>query len=183
MNGSGRPDERERAGAPTPGGTGGVSDPPLSGQAFREALSHWASGVTVVAVRDEDGEIHATTVTSFASLSAEPPRILVSLGPSAQALPFLDPGTRFVVNLLSREQRRLASVFADPFPVGPSPFPPQGDPVMEGVLVSLVCRVERLVPVDGVRLVVAQVVSAVPGSSEAPLLRFRRSYRGLAGEP
>jgi flavin reductase (DIM6/NTAB) family NADH-FMN oxidoreductase RutF len=173
--GSGGSDAPETLGGPVPVERTGI--PP---DTFRDGLAHWASGVTVVAVREDDGAIHATTVTSFASLSAEPPRILVSLGPSAQVLPFLDLGGRFVVNLLAREQRRLATVFADPFPVGPSPFPARGDPVMEGVLVALVCRVETLLPVDGVRLVVGRVLSVLPGTAAEPLLRFRRGYRGLA---
>ncbi len=181
-----RGSEEGRSGPEGDPGTAAPPGPPertgVRAEAFREALALWAAGVTVVAVREEDGRIHATTVSSFASLSAEPPRILVSLGPSAQVLPFLDPGGRFVVNLLSQEQRRLAAVFADPFPVGPSPFPAAGDPVMEGVLVALVCQVEAVLPVDGVRLVVGRVVSTGAGTGTDPLLRFGRSYRGLAPE-
>jgi flavin reductase (DIM6/NTAB) family NADH-FMN oxidoreductase RutF len=148
-------------------------------EAFREALSHWASGITVVGVREEDGTLHATTVSSFASVSAEPPRILISLGPGAQVLPFLDPGIRFVVNILSHHQRRLATVFADPFPVGPSPFPSEGDPVIAGALAVLVCGVERVIPVDGVRLVLGRVLETQLGEPGEPLVNYRREYRSV----
>lgn len=148
-------------------------------EAFREALSHWASGVTVVAVREEDGTLHATTASSFASISDDPPRILVSLGPGAQILPFLAPGHRFVVNILSHGQRRLAMVFADPFPVGPSPFPSEGDPVAAGAVAVLVCEVERLIPVDGVRLLLGQVMETRVGEGGDPLVRYRREYRSV----
>ncbi len=154
----------------------------VSPEAFRDALSHWASGVTLVALREEDGTLHATTVSSFASVSAEPPRILISLGPGAQVLPFLDPGHRFVVNILAHRQRRLATVFADPFPVGPSPFPSEGDPVVADALAVLVCGVERVIPVDGVRLVLGRVMETRLGEPEEPLVNYRRKYRSVTEE-
>lgn len=162
-----------RSGREEPGEGPGV--PP---DEFREALARWATGVTVAAVRD-DGRIHATTVSSFAPVSAEPPRIVVSLGAGAQILPFLDQGARFAVTILSEGQRRHASVFADSFPVGPSPFPEAGDPVVEGGHAHVVCRVDEVVPVGSNRLVIGLVVAAGTGPGERPLLYHRRDYRSL----
>lgn len=150
----------------------------LSPERFREALSHWASTVTVVAVRD-DARVYATTVTSFVPVSDDPPRILVSLGPGAQVLPFLKEGACFGVSFLAPGQRRLASVFADPFPVGPSPFPEEGAPLVEEAAVGLFCVVERVIPVDGNRLVLATVVGAEVDDSKEPLVYHRRGYRAL----
>lgn len=152
--------------------------PGVSPEEFREALSRWASTVTVVAVREE-GRVYATTVTSFVPLSAEPPRVLVSLGPGAQVLPFLGEGRRFAVNLLAGGHRRLASDFADAFPVGPSPFADEGDPVIPGSHVALVCRVDRVVPVDDHRIVIGLVTGAEPGPPGGPLLYYGRDYRTL----
>lgn len=146
---------------------------------FRDALSHWASTVTLVAVRD-DGRVHGTTVTSFAPVAADPPTILVSLGAGAQVLPFLEEGTAFVVNLLGREQRALATRYADSYPVGPSPFPADGPPVIDGSVVSLLCRVRSVVPADGAtRVVLARVVGRIEGTGDDPLLYHRRGYVGL----
>jgi len=146
---------------------------------FREALSHWASTVTIVAARDGT-DVHATTVTSFVPVSADPPLVAVALGVGAQVLPWMEAGARFVVNLLSEEQRRLASTFADSFPVGPSPFPSAGDPVLEGAVVSLVCTVVEVRPTEGgARLVLGRVEEAREGKGERPLLYHRRGYRPL----
>lgn len=147
---------------------------------FREAMARWAAGVTVVAVRDEDdGRVYGTTVSSLASLSAEPPRIFFSLGAGAQVLPFLGEGAVFVVNILGADQRRLAQIFTDPLPVGPSPFPEQGAPVVAGAHAVLVCVVDRLVPVDPGRIVVGRVVDTRTGEPGSPLLRYMREYRTL----
>lgn len=147
---------------------------------FKSAFAEWASAVTIVAVRD-DGRVHGVTVSSFAPVSAEPPQVVVSLGPSASVVPFLKEGTRFVVSLLAAEQRRLASAFADPYPVGPSPFPPEGDPVVEGALLSVVCSVRSVHEVESrSRLVVGLVEEVVDGTGEGPLLYHRRGYRRVA---
>jgi flavin reductase (NADH) len=149
--------------------------------AFREALSHWASTVTLVAVRD-GAEVHATTVTSFVPASVEPPLVAVSLGPGAQILPYLDEGARFVVSFLAESQRGLAMRYTDSFPVGPSPFPDDGDPVVDGSVSALVCTVRAVHETGGpARLVVGQVDAVVPGSGGTPLLYHRRGYRGLTG--
>ncbi|MGD8321145.1 MAG: flavin reductase family protein [Gemmatimonadota bacterium] len=157
------------------------SRPGVGSDAFREALSHWASTVTVVAARDGTS-VHATTVTSFFPVSADPPLIAVSLGASAQVLPWLKPGAPFAVSFLSEEQRRVASVYADSFPVGPSPFPPEGDPVVGGAVIALVCTVREVHATEsGARLVVGRVESTVGGEGR-PLLYQRRAYRRMAPE-
>lgn len=149
---------------------------------FREALARWASSVTIVAVRDE-ARVHATTVTSFFPVSAEPPIVAVSLGAGAQVLPWLDPGTRFAISVLSSDQAALAVRYADSFPVGPSPFPTSGEPVVEGAVVALGCEVVALHPTEGgARLVVARVRATHEGSGGSPLLRHRRRYVSVAPE-
>lgn len=147
-------------------------------EAFREALSRWATGVTIVAVRD-GGRVHATTVSSFASVSARPPLVLVALGAGAQVLPFLKEGTRFAVSVLAADQRRLASVFADSFPVGPSPFPDEGLPVIPDAHATLVCAVRSILPVESARVVVGLVEEARAGDPGGPLLHYHRGYREL----
>jgi flavin reductase (DIM6/NTAB) family NADH-FMN oxidoreductase RutF len=141
---------------------------------FRELLSHWAATVGVAAVRDED-RVYGTTITSFTPVNADPPVVLVSLGPNAQVLPFLETGSRFTVNLLEESQGRWAEVFADPYPVGPSPFADSGDPILDGALVSLVCRVQAVVDAGGgARVVLAAVVDGEARDGRRPLLWHRR---------
>ena len=147
-------------------------------EALKEALSRWASGVSIVAVRD-DGRVHALTVSAFIPISLEPPSVLISLGPNAAALPFLDPGVTFAINLLTADQKGLASRFADTFPVGPSPFADDGPPVIEGALASLVCTVEELLRRGDHTLVIARVGVAETGPEAPALTYFRRDYHAI----
>lgn len=162
-------------------------DDGVTARAFKDALSWWAATVTVVAVRAHD-RVLATTVSSFAPVAAEPPLVVVSLGASAQVVPALKEGATFTVSLLDRSQERIASVYADSFPVGPSPFADQGSepgsdpgpPVVEGALVALECEVDAIHPTPGgARLVTGKVVRVVEGPGEEPLVYWRREYAGV----
>ncbi len=154
-------------------------------ESLKEALSRWASGVSIVAVREDDagpddaGAVHALTVSAFIPVTLDPPSVMVSLGPNASALPYLDPGTPFVINLLAMAQKGLASRYADTFPVGPSPFPEEGPPVIDGALASLVCEVEEMLQRGDHTLVIGRVVSAETGPETPALTYYRRDYHSV----
>lgn len=151
----------------------------LPEERFREFFREWTASVALVAVR-ADGRVYATTVTSLTPVAADPPTLLVSLGGSAQVLPFLPPGARFAVSLLARDQGRIAQVHADSFPVGPSPFPSEGDPVATGAMAWLVCEVDEIHDVRaGARLVLGRVLEGRVDPSRTPLLYRRRGYAGV----
>jgi flavin reductase (DIM6/NTAB) family NADH-FMN oxidoreductase RutF len=145
---------------------------------FREAMARWASGVAVVACRHE-GRLVATTVSAFLSLSLEPPLILLALGPNATVLPFLTESAPFGVSVLAAPQRRLASVFADSFPVNADPFPAIDPPLLPDALVRLHCTVRETRTAGGHTVVIA-VVDEAHFTDAAPLIRFRRRYHALA---
>jgi len=142
---------------------------------YRDVMTHWASGVTVVAVREE-GRVIATTVTAFLSLSLDPPRVLVSLGPNATVRPFLLPQRDVGISILHSGQKRLANVFADSFPVGPDPFTTDSAPVIDDALVRLHCTVSNVVESGTHILVIADVITAEARDGE-PLLRHQGRYR------
>ena len=151
---------------------------PLEPARFREALAHWASGVAIAACRD-DAHLVATTISAFMSLSAEPPLVLLALGPNATIRPFLPAGAPFGVSILSLAQRRLAAVYADPFAMGGDPF--TGDPpVIADALTSLSCRVTEARAAADHMLVIAEVETVYVQHDTAPLIRYRRRYHGLA---
>lgn len=142
---------------------------------FREVMSHWASTVVIVAVREPE-RVYATTATSFMPVAADPPTVALALGPGAQVVPFLDFGTRFHVSLLNDGQGAVAQVFADPLPVGVSPFPDPARPVVGEAVAWLSCAVQDLHPAPaGSRILVASVEEAMVGEGE-PLLYYRRRY-------
>ncbi len=88
-----------------------VSDP-LDTRHFRNALSQFATGVTVIATRLDDGSFIGLTATSFNSVSLDPPLVLWSLGISARSLPAFTAHSHYIVNVLAADQTALADRFS-----------------------------------------------------------------------
>lgn len=147
----------------------------LSPDAVREAFSRWASGVTVVAVRD-GATVYAITVTAFLPVSVEPPLVLVSINPNATVWPFLEEGAEFGVSILAEDQRRLASIFADTGPLAQLHFPRDGDPVLPDALAGFTCRVVRRYLEGDHMLVIGELEGVVTGGDRNPLIYYRREY-------
>ena len=83
-------------------------------QSFRAALGRFATGVTIVTARADDGRLVGLTANSFNSVSLAPPLVLWSLSRRSQSLPVFHAGTHYAINVLSAQQRELAERFATP---------------------------------------------------------------------
>ena len=85
--------------------------------AFREVMAAVCTPVSVVTAM-ADGLPHGTTVSAFASLSMDPPMVLVSLDRSSELLAMIRESRRFGLNVLSSDQSPLALAFAKKGGVG-----------------------------------------------------------------
>ena len=86
--------------------------PDFDSRHFRHALSQFATGITVITTRLEDGSFLGLTASSFNSVSLDPPLVLWSLGDRAQSMPIFTNNSHYVINVLASDQRHLAEQFA-----------------------------------------------------------------------
>lgn len=148
-------------------------------EAMREGMAHWASGVTIVAAMDGP-TIHAVTVSAFLSVSLDPPLVLVGLGGNASVLPVLATGTRFGISILAESQRRIASMFTDPAPIGREVFETGSVPLVKNALVTLKCTVEEHIFAGDHTLIVASVQDVSAVANQPPLIRYARQWTTLS---
>jgi len=80
-------------------------------RAFRDALSRFASGVTVVATVD-DGVDHLMTASAFTSVSLEPPQVLVCSHRTSRFHDAVLRSRTWGVSILSEEGMRASAWFA-----------------------------------------------------------------------
>lgn len=86
---------------------------PVRSSGFREVMGRFVSGVTVVTTM-EDGVHFGCTISSFCSLSEDPPLVLVCIGRQRRMHDKLVAAPGFVVNVLRRDQAHVARRFAGP---------------------------------------------------------------------
>ena len=79
---------------------------------FRQVMSRFASGVTIVAVRRADGGVQAMTANAFMSGSLEPPLCVVCIAKRAQMHPHMSAAGQFSVNVLGRGEENYSNHFA-----------------------------------------------------------------------
>ncbi len=79
---------------------------------FRNALSQFATGVTVITTRLENGQFLGMTASSFNSVSLNPPLVLWSLGINSSSMPAFSSNSHYVINVLAADQAAVAELFA-----------------------------------------------------------------------
>jgi flavin reductase (DIM6/NTAB) family NADH-FMN oxidoreductase RutF len=118
--------------------------PPLDPRHFRDALSQFATGVTVITTRLDDGSFLGLTASSFNSVSLDPPLVLWSLAQRANSLPVFSGNSHYVINILSAQQIELADKFAQPskdrFAGVEYTLSPTGLPILAGVAAWFECH-------------------------------------------
>jgi flavin reductase (DIM6/NTAB) family NADH-FMN oxidoreductase RutF len=89
----------------------------LNTRELRNCFGRFATGVTVVSWRGDDGQRYGITVNSFTSVSLDPPLVLISIDRKAKACKGLKERS-FVINVLSADQEAFAWQFAGKQQIG-----------------------------------------------------------------
>lgn len=152
---------------------------------FRNVLSQWPSGVTVVTTL-VDGVRHGMTASSFSSVSAEPPLVSVCLSRHLYSHELIAGSGVFGVNVLAKDQAEIARRFAGMVDV-PDRFAGEtwatahtGVPLLDSALGWLDCRVVHEYPGGDHTIFVGEVLAGHAAPRTAPLLFHSRSWGQFA---
>src|ERR687888_1931137 len=85
---------------------------PVDRESFAEIMSSFPSGVTIVTTLDETGVPKGLTSSAVASVSADPPLLLVCVDFTSRTLPALRAGGRFLVNFMRAGTAEVSRLFA-----------------------------------------------------------------------
>lgn len=152
---------------------------------FREALGHYASGITVITSLIDDEPL-GFTCQSFYSVSMSPPLVSFSVMAKSYSYPKIRQAGRFAVNILSDEQIQISNSFArqgtDKWHGIEWQESPLGNPIIGGSLHWLDCEIHAE-HAAGDHLIVIGEVKALHTQADAsarPLLYFKGRYYDLA---
>ncbi len=149
-------------------------------ETFRAAMRRFPTGVTVVTTM-LDGMLKGFTANAVASVSADPPMILVCVNRRARSHPIIAAAGHFCVNILRLEQQPLAERFArggtgEGFGTLPFTCARTGSPVLDGTLAYLDCELAEEHSA-GTHTIFLGTVLACGASDGSPLGYFNASYR------
>lgn len=151
--------------------------------AFREAMSRFASGVTIVTTRDDNGVDWGFTASAFSSLSLDPPLVLVCLDRRADSFPAFAASDSFAISILAEGQHEIAQRFATR---GADKFSPGGLqagtatalPLVAGALAQLECHMHARLDGGDHVILVGRVIDAAVADAR-PLVHYSRQFGGF----
>ena len=159
----------------------------MQDRAFRRALGEFATGVAVVTARGKGEDLVGMTMSSFNSVSVEPPLVLFSVDRKSLSLPSMIEAKGFAVSVLARDQENISNQFARALSnkwdqvktcVGHAEVP-----LISGALAHFEC--EPYANYDGgdhIVFVVRVVHYATQPDAPAPLVFFRGRYCDVTNE-
>lgn len=154
---------------------------PVDDAKFKLAMSHFASGVTVVTTLHE-GKPYGLTVASFASLSLHPPLILVCIEKAVRSHDAIAAAGKFAVNILESAQAAVSNRFAskseDKFQGLKTNPGHDGLPLLPGALCIIECSVQQQLPGGDHSIFIGEVLE-IHTSEGAPLVYYRSAYREI----
>jgi flavin reductase (DIM6/NTAB) family NADH-FMN oxidoreductase RutF len=142
--------------------------------AFRSAMRQLAGGISAITVGQGEDRT-GLTVTSVASLSADPPSLVFCINKSASSWPVLVRRRAFAVNVLTPAQMAVADRFSGRSGAkGVARYEgarwselATGTPVLRDALAVLDCEVEELVERFGSAVVIGRVVAVAVRDEDA----------------
>lgn len=153
-------------------------------RAFRQALGQFATGVAIVTASTEAGDVVGMTMSSFNSVSLDPPLVLFSVARSALSLPAMQAAKGFGINILGQHQQDLSNRFAraleDKWHAVEHSRGVHDAPLIAGALAHFECVPYARHDGGDHEIFLARVVRFRVPEGGDPLIFFRGRYHALA---
>jgi flavin reductase (DIM6/NTAB) family NADH-FMN oxidoreductase RutF len=158
----------------------------VTAAAFRHAMGHFVTGVTVITSIGADAQPVGTTANAVSSLSLDPPLVLVCFDLGSLTLQAVREHGAFAINMLADAQRHLSANFARrglaaawedvSHQAGLT-----GSPRLHGALAVVECTIEHELPGGDHVIIIGRVRDVTTGDADvSPLVYWRGTYASLA---
>ena len=154
---------------------------------YRDLLSNFPAGVTVVTAFDADGTPHGLTLIAFCGVSLEPPLVLVCIDRASNTLPAIRHSGGFTINFVGHRSDKVARLMAtkssDKFTRIPWRRPRllEGGPILhEDSAAHIVCRTWKSLEAGDHWIFIGEVMEGATAEGELPLVFHRRAFVDLS---
>jgi 3-hydroxy-9,10-secoandrosta-1,3,5(10)-triene-9,17-dione monooxygenase reductase component len=158
--------------------------PSLDATHYRQVLSHFATGVTVITSRYHS-QPAGFTANSFCSVSLEPMLVSFCVSNSSAVWPLIKAAGTFCVNILSEDQKGICATFArkgvDRFAQTSYRLSSLGTPILDGVLAWIECSIATILPAGDHVIVLGQVHNLEHAATGNPLVWSKGKFGTFTG--
>jgi flavin reductase (DIM6/NTAB) family NADH-FMN oxidoreductase RutF len=157
----------------------------IQSEVLRATMRQWVTGVTVV-TSVYNGERAGMTVSSFTSVSLEPPTVLVCLNKNSYCHSIVQNSGIFAISMLGIGHDNLSKRFAGLDPTITDRFEgidvvvaETGAPLLIGAIGHLDCVVRSIHETSTHTIFIGEVIHAEVNTDKAPLVYYNRNYHVL----
>ena len=148
---------------------------------FRKTMGLFPTGVTVITAPQEQGGDIGITISSFTSVSLNPPQILFCLSQYSKTLPIFQASRYFAVNILSAAQSHLSDGFAKHMPMDWETLkthrhPTTGCLLFSEALSHVICEKGAVYEGGDHEIILGKVIDIATLSQDLPLVRQQGRY-------
>ena len=148
---------------------------------LKQAMRIYPQGVTVVTMDTPEGP-RGLTVSSFTSVSLEPPLVLISIAKSSGLHDLFGDAKAYAINFLADDQKSVSDRFAgrtdvkDRFQGIRHSKGPAGSPIIDGARAAIECRAWEVHEGGDHSILIGEVVYAKAINSKRPLVYYSQQY-------
>ena len=147
-----------------------------SSQEFKIAMRKYAYSVSIVSNTSNEGINHAITISSFTSISIDPPSVLMCINKSSGIHKTLIIDSPFCINLLNEKQKEIAELCANPNKsderFNNNKWTKSNPPKLLEALVHLTCLVDRIIDYE-THIIVIGIVNESNASNHHNTLIYK----------
>lgn len=141
----------------------------------------YPQGVTVITTKVKE-RLWGLTLSSFTSVSLEPPLVLASIAKGSESHDVFATSKEFAINFLGDDQKSVSDRFAGRTQVTERfhglrlQFHATGSPIIDGLRAFIECRTWRVYEGGDHSLLLGEVVNAKKVSNKPPLVYYTQQY-------
>ncbi len=148
---------------------------------FRKTLGLFPTGVTIATTSQELGSSAGITISSFTSVSLEPPQVLFCLSKKSNKASAFEKAQYFAINILKANQSHLSDGFAKRIPLDMSAVKTHEHQETGCLLISealghVICEKKQMYEGGDHYIILGGVIDLMADSTELPLIRQRGQY-------
>lgn len=153
---------------------------------FKSGMGLLAAAVNIITVND-NGIWDGMTATAACSVSAEPPQLLICVNQSAYPHDLIDRAEAFCLNVLARDQEKIAKSFAgmddlerrQRFGAACWSSLVTKTPALDGALVNFDCEVAEKISTGTHTIFIGRIVAVRTNDQACPLIYGNGDFTGL----
>ena len=161
----------------------------MDAEALRSVMRGFPQGVVVVTAAPPDAAPRGITVSSFMSVSLDPPLVAICIMRESQAHGAIESAGAYAVNILAESQGPVSDHFATPNLSSEEQFSsidhqvrPSKAPLLSGCIGYLDCRVVDRMVHGTHTLFIGEVEAGKLWNEGRPLVFYSRRYWGVGEE-